>query len=285
MEEMLHMVLASNTLNALGGSPVIDRPEFVPTYPGPLPGGVDSSLTVRIRPFSGEQLQTFLDIEQPADPLVFRAAAASPEEGVTIGEFYQGIEKKIVELGDGAFVPGPKNQIGPDQMRNAVVVTNVATALAALRTIVVQGEGTSQTPEEIVGSGFAHYYRFMEVQRGHRLVRVSTTGPVEKQWAYSGAPVPFDPTGVYPVPSDLKAANYPAGSQSRALCERFNYTYTALLRSLHATLNGAPDQLDTAIGVMESLKGQARDMMSGIPNPTLFTGPSFEYQAADPLPG
>src|SRR5690348_17994184 len=40
MEEMLHMTLACNLLNALGGQPLIDSPTMTPTYPGPLPGGV-----------------------------------------------------------------------------------------------------------------------------------------------------------------------------------------------------------------------------------------------------
>ena len=37
VEEMQHMTLAANLLNAVGGSPDINKPEFVPRYPGPLP--------------------------------------------------------------------------------------------------------------------------------------------------------------------------------------------------------------------------------------------------------
>ena len=51
-EEMLHMLLACNLLNALGGAPVLDRPDFVPAYPGPLPGTVAQGLVVRLAPFS-----------------------------------------------------------------------------------------------------------------------------------------------------------------------------------------------------------------------------------------
>src|SRR4051794_37030257 len=60
VEEMLHMTLASNVLNALGGSPQIDQPGFIPTYPGPLPGGVEGGLTVALAPFSMTQLETYL---------------------------------------------------------------------------------------------------------------------------------------------------------------------------------------------------------------------------------
>jgi hypothetical protein len=37
MEEMLHMVNAANVLNAIGGAPFIDRPDFIPQYPLVLP--------------------------------------------------------------------------------------------------------------------------------------------------------------------------------------------------------------------------------------------------------
>jgi hypothetical protein len=117
----------------------------------------------------------------------------------------------------------------------------------------------------------------MQIKKGHLLVKQSGTLPPEQQYTYSGTPVPFDPSGVYPVPIDPKAANYPGGSAQRFAADNFNSTYTTLLRSLHATLNGQPDQLNAAIGLMMSLKGQAKQMMSGIPNPAVLTGPSFEY--------
>lgn len=281
INEMLHMTLAANVLNALGGSPQIDKPDFIPHYPGPLPGGVESELTVHLAPFSMLQLETFLTIETPHDPIPFRAARAvgAPAEPITIGDFYKAIETQIRALGDGAFVTPPRNQIGPDLMNHAVVVTNVATAVQALTTIVEQGEGTPISPREVVGGGYAHYYRFMQIKKGHLLVKQPGTLPPEQQYTYSGTPVPFDPSGVYPVPIDPKAANYPAGSAQRFAADNFNDTYTTLLRSLHTSLNGQPDQLDAAIGLMMSLKGQAKQMMSGIPNPAVITGPSFEYLA------
>ena len=33
LEEMLHMILTANVLNAIGGSPRLSHPEFVPGYP------------------------------------------------------------------------------------------------------------------------------------------------------------------------------------------------------------------------------------------------------------
>src|ERR1700759_1622945 len=46
VQEMLHMAIDCNVLNAIGGHPRIDDPRFVPKYPGHLPGGVENSLIV-----------------------------------------------------------------------------------------------------------------------------------------------------------------------------------------------------------------------------------------------
>ena len=77
---------------------------------------------------------------------------------------------------------------------------------------------------------------------------------------------------------------YPPGSIQAVANQNFNYTYTSLLFSLHTLFNGAAgeDQMNRAIGLMMSLKGQARGMMSGIPDPSALTGPTFEYQPVNP---
>src|ERR1700709_1315520 len=46
VEEMLHMTLACNVLNAIGGHPVIADSRFVPYYPHELPMGVAGDLVV-----------------------------------------------------------------------------------------------------------------------------------------------------------------------------------------------------------------------------------------------
>jgi rubrerythrin len=294
IEEMLHMTLASNVLNALGGSPAIGQPGFIPTYPGPLPGGVESGLIVHLAPFSPAQLQAFLTIEEPEDPLAIPTqtaalAATGAAQPITIGQFYLAISAAIGMLGDGAFVDPPRNQIGPDimtespVMQNAVVVTDVATAQQAINTIIEQGEGTTTSPEEVVGTfGPAHYYRYMQIQKGGLLVE---NPPGSGNFVYDTVnyPVTFDPSGVYPLPTDPTASGY-SGAQALAN-DNFNYAYTSLLIALNTFFNGVntEDQFNVVIGLMMSLKGQARAMMAGIPNPSVFTGPSFEYQPVNPL--
>ena len=286
-EEMLHMTLASNVLNALGGSPAVDRPGFIPKYPGPLPGGVQGELTVHLAPFSMAQLEAFLQIEEPEDPLRFRSFTVMetlPDE-ITIGEFYTAILHAIKRMGDGAFVEAPRNQIGPDVMARSVIVSGVATARVAITTIIDQGEGTRTSPLEVAGTGYAHYYRYMQIRKGYLLVRNAAPDlPPDRQYTFTGAPVPFNPGGVYAVPADPSSATYPPGSAQAFANDNFNYTYTALLAALQTMFNGSntKDQFNRAIGLMMSLKEQAMAMMSGIPNPALFIGPSFEYLPVNP---
>lgn len=88
MEEMLHFALAGNILNAIDGHPAIDKSDFIPQFPGHLPGGVDASLTVHLRRFSKEHVfHTFMEIEQPETPLNFPTAELAARI-VSIGEYY-----------------------------------------------------------------------------------------------------------------------------------------------------------------------------------------------------
>jgi Ferritin-like len=280
-EEMLHMTLAANVLNAIGGSPDIDNPKFIPNYPGPLPGGVEDQLTVQLAPFSMAQLETFLTIEEPVDPLQFKMAASLTPQPVTIGDFYRQLIKAIEKLGPPIFVPGPRNQVGPNLVPESVVVTDVPSARQALTTIVEQGEGTSKTPLEIVGNGYAHYYRFMQIKKGHLLE------PEGDTFAWDGPAVPFDPAGVYPVPTQLPGWSYQPGSAAAAENDMFNYTYTNLLKALDALFNGqnTSAQMNRTLGLMMSLKELAVAMMSGIPDSTRYNGPTFQYQPTSPRAG
>src|SRR3954469_13650275 len=111
-EEMLHLALAANLLNAVGGSPKLDTPELLPPYPHPLPHG-DRSVHVHLAPFGPEALELCLHIEQPA------SADAPPQtdEYRTIGQFYAAIEAGLRApcAGGGGGVGvggGPAREIG-----------------------------------------------------------------------------------------------------------------------------------------------------------------------------
>ena len=69
LEEMLHMIMVANLLNAIGGCPMIGEREtgahgkFIPEYPTRLPGNIDQDLIVGLSYFSEESIQTFWKIE------------------------------------------------------------------------------------------------------------------------------------------------------------------------------------------------------------------------------
>jgi hypothetical protein len=281
-EEMLHLTLAANLLNAVGGRPLLDNPALLPRYPGPLPGTVDDGLSVGLAPFSVALVRdTFMRIEQPERSLDFAAAGPAADEPLTIGQFYRRIRTTLVALGEGAFTGKRHHQVNTDLLPGAVTVTGVTSACQAIDTIIDQGEGTLTSPLEVVGTDVAHYYRFAEIAHGRRLIRNPDTGPEtppDQRYLYAGAPVPVSQAAVRDAPANPKAAGYPADSAARRACQAFNYSYTCLLKSLHATFNGTPRELKSAIGLMGALQQQATDMMAGTATSGACVGPSFEWQ-------
>jgi rubrerythrin len=195
-QEMLHMTIAANVLNAIGGHPQTNKPEFIPKYPGPLPMSIGGTgFEVGIAAFSKPLLETvFMKIEEPEDPIsVERALAAAPDQYATIGEFYEAIMIKIRTLGEGIFEPAVERQVLTWFPRDHLYpITNVETACSSLEIIVVQGEGTKTDPMQHPGDP-AHYYKFGEIVAGRRIVQRGTG------WAYAGEPIPYDEGGVYPM--------------------------------------------------------------------------------------
>ncbi|HJQ36646.1 MAG TPA: ferritin-like protein [Thermoanaerobaculia bacterium] len=266
VQEMLHMCLACNILNAVGGHPTINAAGFAPGYPTPLPMGIGTEpgkpFIVPLRRFSLELVQKiFMTIEEPEHPLAFPSArgatAGATTDYHTIGEFYRALERVIVALGDGIFTGDPALQVtGWFPSDELFPVTNVESAVEAIDIIVEQGEGTSTTPVDAEG-GLSHYYLFSEIVQGKQLVNVPSVG-----FAYCGAPIPFDPEGVYPMVDNPPLVALPSTSPLVQLSAQFDESYTALLNALNATVNGEPSQLDVAIGLMYTLRLLAQQLMA-----------------------
>ena len=277
-EEMLHMTIAANTLNALGGEPVINTPSFVPTYPGSLPMNVHGGLTVGLAPLSKALIyNVFMDIERPENPKNFPVAitAAADPGFATIGAFYAAIIDKIKEFSEKAFVGKPERQVVDNTWFPATElfpIRDISSAVRGLSMIVKQGEGTPDDPLEADGQP-AHYYRFAQIYYGRRLIpdRAAAEG-----YSYAGSPIPFDPAGIWDMITNPKVINYAAGSVARAYAERFNVIYTNLLRGLHHTFNGAPSNLKPAIGVMYELRLAAEALIE-ITVSGKQAAPTFEY--------
>ncbi|QQV03993.1 MULTISPECIES: ferritin-like domain-containing protein [Chryseobacterium] len=68
VEEMLHMIMVCNVMNAVNIQPSVNQPENYPTYPMKLPMNVD--FFVSLETFSSNSIATFIAIESPSNPLV-----------------------------------------------------------------------------------------------------------------------------------------------------------------------------------------------------------------------
>jgi hypothetical protein len=176
VEEMLHMTLACNLLNAIGGRPDIAVAGLVPTYPHELPMGVAGSLVVHLKRYSKTLIeQTFMVIEEPEIPLEIPVkpsplAGAAPAT-ITIGQFYAAIRAQIIQNGPGIFSGNPKLQVTGFFLGSGedISITDVASALLAIETIVEQGEGTPKLPMDLQNH-IAHFYRFQQLSKGMKIV-------------------------------------------------------------------------------------------------------------------
>ncbi|MFZ5635040.1 MAG: ferritin-like domain-containing protein [Pseudomonadota bacterium] len=280
-QEMLHMALDCNILNAIGGAPRIDDPKFVPTYPGHLPGGVEGGLIVPLAPLSKQVVHdVFMVIESPDATLDGDKPSA---EGVTIGTFYRHLQAEIVALNrkKNIFTGDPARQLrtGFVELQTPGVVDE-RSALAAIDMIVDQGEGTRTSPLD-PEHALAHYYKFAEIYHGRALVPNPDLAASKKTpWVFAGHPIAFDPAGVHPAIVDPSASTYAGRPRLQELNATFNRGYSDLLRKLHRVFNGEPDWLGPALLGMQALKQQAQVLMTQEIVPGQTAGPTFEYVPA-----
>jgi hypothetical protein len=194
-QEMFHFALAGNMLTAIGGTPSVGNSDFLPKYPThELPGGIAQKLPVDLKPLSTDQLEVFMQIENPEFPPVALALAQRP---TTIGAFYDTIAAGFKTVSPAIVAGALQVKIG-----EVFPITSLDDAQAAISLIKVEGEGTPGSPDQPPPNTtvIAHYYAFKEILRGNKLVNQSGT------WSFSGAPIRF------PSVFDFKPA--PAGSNA-----------------------------------------------------------------------
>lgn len=299
VEEMLHMTLAANVLNAIGGRPDVTGGGYVPRYPAAIPYHDPPTFQVSLLPYGDTALDTFLAIENPSYPVgaeceaspgaaIPRALELARQHGYkTIGEFYGAIEDGLKELDrelghDGLFTGKANNQIWPAHYYasggTVTVVTDLKTALTALEEIVEQGEGDVTLPpagEKFDASGdLAHYYRFDELRLRRRYTVDDEPG------APTGPPIEVDMRAVYPMKPNLRVEDLPAGAL-RDKAVAFNAVYALLLEQIQTAFHGHPEALTRAVGTMFDLKNAAVDLLR-IPLPDgsgMHAGPTFQYPA------
>lgn len=262
IDEMLHMAIGCNVLNALGGKPALNAPGFLPVYPGPLPMAISDGLIVGLEPYSPDLVKsTFMEIEEPEDPiqipLVNRmtgpmAFTSSSPTFATIGEFYAALIHKINDLGDAVFTGDPSRQLrSPNWFGDRLVaIESAEDAVQALTVLVEEGEGTPASPLDPDGD-FAHYYRFEQLWRGKRIV----ADPARPEgYSFSGPTIPFDASQVLPLTPNQKLANLDPDSQAARYAKHFAFVFTKLMNVLQSCFDGQPENFDDAMGVMFELK-------------------------------
>jgi hypothetical protein len=93
IEEMLHMTLSANVLNAVGGRPRLDTPQMLTVYPRPMPHS-NHSFEIALFRFGPEAIETFLKIERPSP----RSGPPEGDNYETIGQFYEAIKQGLRSL-------------------------------------------------------------------------------------------------------------------------------------------------------------------------------------------
>ncbi len=283
VEEMLHMTIACNILNALGGSPNINTPGFVPAYPGHLPLGIGGSLVVGLEKLSLDVVKNvFMEIEEPEDPIVFKSlelSAAAPP--ATIGAFYEAVQQAIGRLPDENLPGDLRKQVSSSffSAEDLYPITTKTQAISAINVIIEQGEGTSTSPLDPEGE-LAHYYKFEEIYKGKALV---ADPKALNGYSFSGPAIPLDADNVFNIFPNTKSAMLQPGTEGSRRMDEFNGSYVGLLNALHRTFNGEPDYLQQTFGLMYDVKlrGQRLCAMPFPGKSGYNIGPSFEYISQD----
>jgi len=287
LEEMLHMALAANILNAVGGTPRFDYDGFIPTFPTPLPHG-DGSFVVNLGKFSAEAVKSFLNIERPAET----DAEPLEENYHSIGQFYsaiiEGLKSCCEALGqDAVFSGDPAWQLTAETTYyggagHLIAVTDLASALAAMEEIVEQGEGLDHGsifdgdrnmfhPEsEEVG----HYFRFQEILEGRSYKADDTpeSGP-------TGARFTVDWDAVHNMRQNPAIEDYPTDSKAREKMEALAQGYSDMLRMMERAFAGEPRLFGETAGTMFELRHLISELIampSGDGQTTV--GPYFAYR-------
>ncbi|WP_030270226.1 ferritin-like domain-containing protein [Streptomyces sp. NRRL B-24484] len=301
MEEMLHMTLAANVLNALGEIPSTAPVDFhgrrnlspIPAYPldSPLVTGIG---TLELLPLTPRAVDGFVRIEHPLHgAATLGDIPAQPGGFRTIGEFYDAVDAALADPAicpDSAFQP--VRQI-PDSeyyggAGHVVEVKDRATAREAVLKIIDQGEGLPEeclhrpaktvTDADRLGSGwqmYSHYARFRELQAGRRFRTDQQAGEHPE-----GALLLIDYSAVRPalyVPRNGDVDGSPEG----AALDAFDLAYSHLVDDIYRAFAGRPvevtDPLDPhaererpalrlAVHAMYGLKNAATALMR-TPNP------------------
>jgi ferritin-like protein len=292
-QEMLHLALVQNLLTAVGAGSAFERPNF-PLPPHAYPAGIRMELL----PFEETSLRHFIYLERPEGlDMADQDALAAVEKAAplpradedeigprlqdfdTIGTLYRAIEigfdRLAAKLGEDRLFVGPRSAqavVGHFPFPDLVAVTDLASAHAAIETIVEQGEGARGEWRQ------AHFGRLITVLDEYLDLRDGDPG-FEPSRPVLAACVREREDGI-PVP----LITDPLASRSVDLLNAVYEVILQLLARYFAHTDETEDQLDVladvSVGLMrlvvKPLGGLVTRLPVGPEHPGRTAGPTFE---------
>jgi len=300
-QEMLHLALVQNLLTAVGAAPVLGRPNF-PLPPHAYPAGIQMALL----PFGEASLRHFAYLERPegmavddaeAFAALDKAAPLAPadedeigprlQDFETIGVLYRAVEAGLGRLAERLgeptlFLGPPAAQATETHFRwpELVPVTDLASARAAIDTIVEQGEGARGEWKQ------AHFGRLIDVLDEYLAVRAADPSFEPARPVLAACVRERDDGLPVPLISD---------PFTNRCVDLLNAVYEVLLQLLaryFAHTDETDEQLavlaDVAVslmyGAIKPLGGLVTRLPVGPDHPGMTAGPTFElFYAVDYL--
>ena len=266
IQEMQHMIQAANILIAIGGKPIIDSKDHVPSYPGPLPWGVLPNLKVTLEKLSRQHVyEVLMGIEVPHN---ISLDSDNPEIfNDTIGQFYKEVQECIEDLKDRDIF---NQSLAEKQMEwpwdapsvgTVRIVKDHTTAIEAIQNVMDQGEGASPLDPSMGSSAIeppflAHFYNFEEIVCQKHLV-LNEKG----RFCYNGDPIPFDPAGVWPMQPNPGKDKIPPDTNCYTAARNFHGAYRALLKKLQEVFDGNTKGMKDSIALMYTLAVHGHKVM------------------------
>ncbi|MFD7134054.1 ferritin-like domain-containing protein [Streptomyces sp. NPDC059894] len=305
MREMLHMTLAANVLNALGGTPSPEPVAFQGhEHLSPLPGHpmespvVPGLGTLELLPLSPPAVDALVRIARPphaAPPLAGPGADGRGHR--TVGAFHDAIATALEDpeiCPDAAFrhrgqVPDTQFYGGAGRV---VEVHDRASALKAVRTVVNGDEGPSPRAPEAPEAQEAQEAQEELPAPGRELEGAAAEdGRRSGRWTSSsyarlrelqagrrflpgqspdeepeGAPVLVDYAAVHPALHIPGTGDTAGGGPESAALVEFDLAYSGLVDDLYRAFAGEVQALPAAVHGMHALKHRAVSLMR-TPNP------------------
>ncbi|CAG9166175.1 ferritin-like protein [Cupriavidus respiraculi] len=294
VDEMVHMLLVANISIAIGGRPHFSRPNF-PVSPGYFP----ADMVLKLAPFDTATLDHFVYLERPVGVALEDGAGFEPrrvyqreeafhglmpsiQDYETVGSLYEALRMNLqavsARIGDARLFVGPTScQVGRDavDLDGVATIHDLASALAAIDTIVEQGEGSPADRED------SHYQRFCSMRDEYHALRARNPS-FEPAWPAAENPVMRKP----PEPEGKVYVDDP---QAARVMDFGNACYAMLLQCLvqafghTGTKPGEPENaqsrtLSAAIDLMHVL-GRTASALARLPasaaHPGINAGLSF----------